>query len=232
MRRRRCCCCPGGRRGSRGRCCSCWWVGRLAQPTSPTAARAAGTGGRRPRDRDGMMHLRPRRISTALAALVMLLAAALPGLVMAPGASAADEGCGRTSYRHRQAGRPIKVTGTGWPANGRIQLTTCGNLGRGGSTALTSRAPTRRSPTPTARSRRKRSWAGHRCHVPASCTSSTRTPIRPSTSRSPSSGTAPRTPPPAVGNSTAPPIQVVSTNLSGWGRSCRCSAPGRSAPWR
>ena len=166
-----------------------------------------------------MMHLRPRRISTALAALVMLLAAALPGLVMAPGASAADEGL--RAYVLPGIAKPgahIKVTGTGWPANGRIQLTTCGNLGRGGSPSCD--VPRTYTTIANADGAFETQAIMGRPPVPCPCVMHI---VEADTYQAvdiPITVVGHHTadpPPPAVGNSTAPPIQVVSTNLSGWG---------------
>ena len=88
-------------------CCSCWWVWSSAQPTSPTAARAAGTGVRRPRDRDGMIpHPAPRRPVgwRHLLMLAGVAAACRPARGAGRQRFRGRGGCGRSSSRRRQAG--------------------------------------------------------------------------------------------------------------------------------
>lgn len=167
-------------------------------------------------------HARPavvRLVGTLLTIAAIMLPAAILLAVMGPSASAAGGGLQVVVIPASAApGTTIRITGEGWPANGRLQMMTCGNLGRGGTPSC----DVTRTYTVVANAAGAFETYGTMGKPPVPCpcvvhvvdADSYRAVDIPVTVLGQKTA---EPPPPSGGTIGVPAVQVVSTTLSGWG---------------
>jgi len=153
------------------------------------------------------------------AALLVLVVLLMPLAVFAAPGAAAEGGLRAVVVpASADPGTTIRITGEGWPANARLQMMTCGNLGRGGTPSC----DVARTYTTVANPSGAFETYGTMGKPPAPCPCVMHI-VDADTTQAvdiPVTVVGKRTaepPPPSGAVGTTPPVQVVSTEVTGWG---------------